>query len=197
MDHHKRSDPRPTPSGWGPGARAALVLVLMISLICGVVATASLWNTGARADREIAAHRHQVRATTTAPAKDPPVATRYGATPKSVAPAVWEQPDHVLRYGTVHVPSGTPRGGTVTIWVDDAGTPARPAGSAVDRALTSFSGGSVAMASVGAIGAGALVLVRRRTGSRRLDAWEREWEQVEPVWSGRLRRGSSPGADDD
>ncbi|WP_369148557.1 hypothetical protein [Streptomyces sp. R44] len=169
----------------------------MISLICGAVAAASLWSSGARADRELAAHRHQVRATTTGPAKDPPVATRFGSTPSSVAPAVWEQPDHVRRSGTVHVPPRTPQGVTVTIWVDDTGTPARPPGSAADRVLTSISGGVVATAAVGAMGAGALLLVRRRTEVRRLAAWEREWEQVEPVWSGRFRRGRAPGADDD
>ncbi|MFI8320323.1 hypothetical protein [Streptomyces sp. NPDC085529] len=197
MDHHKPSEPRPTPSGRGRGGRAALILVLTISLICGAVAAASLWSAGAKADGELAAHRHQVRATTTGPAKDPPAATRHGSTPRALAPAVWEQPDHVRRSGTVHVPPGTPQGNAVTIWVDDNGTPARPPGSAADRTLTSLSGGSVATASVGAIGAGVLVLVRRRTEARRLAVWEQEWEQVEPVWSGRLHRGKAPGTDDD
>ncbi|WP_051844956.1 hypothetical protein [Streptomyces globisporus] len=196
MDHHKRSDPRLAPSGRGPGKRAALILVLMAALICGAVAAGSLWNSGAKADRQLASHRHQVQATTTGPAKDAPAAARYGAKPQGVAPAVWEQPDHVRRSGTIHVPPRTPQGRTVTIWVDDTGTPARPPGSAADRALASLSGGSVAAASVGAIGAGALLLVRRRTEARRLAAWEQEWEQVEPVWSGRPRRGSAPGTDD-
>ncbi|MFF0557987.1 hypothetical protein ACH4ZU_24870 [Streptomyces sp. NPDC020472] len=197
MDHHKRSDPRLTPPGRGAGERAALILVLMISLICGAVAAGALWSTAAEADRELAAHRHQVRATTTGPAEEPPVAARYGSTPRAVAPAVWEQPQNVRRSGTVHVPPRTPPGRTVTIWVDDAGTPARPPGSTADRALTSLSGGSVAAASAGGIGAGALLLVRRRTEARRLAVWEQEWEQVEPVWSGRLRRGSAPGTEDD
>ncbi|GGU95406.1 hypothetical protein GCM10010275_36620 [Streptomyces litmocidini] len=197
MDHHKRSDPLRTRPGRGAGERAALVLVLLVSLICGAVAAGMLWSAGARADHELAAHRHQVRATTTGPAKNPPVAVRYGSTPRAVAPAVWEQPEHVRRSGTVHVPPRTPRGRTVTIWVDDTGAPARPPGSTVDRALTSLSGGSVAAASVGGIVAGSLLLVRRRTEARRLAVWEREWEQVEPVWSGRLRRGSAPGIDDD
>ncbi|WP_225800965.1 hypothetical protein [Streptomyces sp. NK15101] len=197
MDHHKRSDPRLTPPGRGAGERAALILVLMISLICGAVAAGMLWSTGVEADRELAAHRHQVRATTTGPAKEPSAAARYGSTPRAVAPAVWEQPDHVRRSGTVPVPPRTPQGRTVTIWVDDTGAPARPPGSAADRALTAGAGGSVATACAGAIGAGVLVLVRRRTEARRLAVWEQEWEQVEPVWSGRLRRGSAPGTDDD
>ncbi|MEU2231649.1 Rv1733c family protein [Streptomyces vietnamensis] len=197
MDHHRRSDPRLTQPGRGAGERAALILALMISLICGAVVAGMLWSTGAKADRELAAHRHQVRATTTGPAKEPPVAAWYGSTSRAVAPAVWEQPEHVRRSGAVHVPPRTPQGRTVTIWVDDTGTPARPPGSAADRALTAGAGGGVATASVGAIGAGVLVLVRRRTEVRRLAVWEQEWEQVEPVWSGRLRRGKAPGTDDD
>ncbi|MGW5781679.1 Rv1733c family protein [Streptomyces sp. NPDC003863] len=166
----------------------------MFALICGAVAAGNLWNAGAEADRELAAHRHQVTATTTGPAKDTSVAARYGRKQQAVAPAVWEQPDHIRRSGTIHVPPRTPQGHTVTIWVDDAGTPARPPGSAADRALTSLAGGSLAAAAVGAIGAGGLVLVRRRTEAHRLAVWE----QVEPEWSGRLRRrGSAPEADDD
>ncbi|WP_143664628.1 hypothetical protein [Streptomyces sp. NRRL B-24572] len=84
----------------------------------------------------------------------------------------------------------------MTIWVDDTGTPARPPGSAADRALTPVSGGGVATAAVGAMGAGALLSVRRRTEVRRLAAWEREWERGEPVWAGRFRPGRAPEADD-
>ncbi|WP_148003753.1 hypothetical protein [Streptomyces sp. adm13(2018)] len=177
--------------------RAALIFVLLTSLICGAVAAGVLWSAGVQADRERAAHRHQVQAMTTGPAKDPPRITRSGATPEAVAPAVWEHPDDVRRTGTIQVPARTPEGRTVTIWVGDTGAPARPPVSAADRALTALAGGTLAAAAVGAIGAGSLGLVRRRTEARRMVAWEQEWEQVEPVWSGRLRRGSAPGTDDD
>ncbi|WP_306324731.1 Rv1733c family protein [Streptomyces venezuelae] len=196
MLQHEPSESGTVPSR-NTARRAGLVFVLLISLICGAVAAGMLWNAGAKADRELAAHRHQVQATTTGPAKDPPVVARYGAAPKPVAPAVWEQPDDVRRTGTIQVPPRTPEGRTVTIWVDDTGNPTRPPGSAADRALTSLSGGSIVAAAVGAIGTGALFLVRRQTEARRLAAWEQEWEQVEPMWSGRLRRGSAPGTDDD
>ncbi|MFG3344192.1 hypothetical protein ACGF1Z_03895 [Streptomyces sp. NPDC048018] len=196
MLHHE-----PSESGIIPPRRtvrrSALAFVLLISLICGAVTAGMLWNAAGKTDRELAAQHRQVQATTTGPAKEPPTVARAGATPKSVAPAVWEQPDNVRRTGTIQVPPRTPEGRTVTIWVDDDGTPARPPNSAADRALTSLSGGTAAAAAVGAIGAGALLLVRRWTEARRLTAWEHEWEQVEPVWSGRLRRGSAPGSDDD
>lgn len=193
---HQESGSGATPLR-GPVRRAALVFVLMVALICGAVAAGSLWTAGARADRELAVHRHQVTATTTGPAKDLPVATRYGSKPQAVAPAVWEQPEHVRRSGNIHVPPRTPERRAVTIWVDDAGVPARPPGSAADRALTSMSGGMAAAGVIGVTGAAVVLLVQRRTEGHRLAAWEREWEQVEPVWSGRLHRGSGAGADDD
>ncbi|MEK9518836.1 hypothetical protein MIU24_05415, partial [Streptomyces venezuelae] len=66
--------------------RAALIFVLLTSLICGAVAAGVLWSAGVQADRERAAHRHQVQATTTGPAKDPPTITRSGATAQARAP---------------------------------------------------------------------------------------------------------------
>ncbi|MFC9590545.1 hypothetical protein [Streptomyces sp. NPDC056944] len=196
MLHHEPSGRGNTPPR-RPAGRAALIFVLLIAVICGAVAAGSLWSAGSKADRELAAHRHQVTATTTGPAKEPPVVTRFGSEPQAVAPAVWEQPEHVRRSGTIDVPLQTPQGRALTIWVDDEGAPARPPGSAADRALTSFSGGTAAAGVAGVTGTAVVFLVRRRTEGHRLAAWEREWEQVEPVWSGRLRRGSGAGDDDD
>ncbi|MGW8765867.1 Rv1733c family protein [Streptomyces sp. NPDC055815] len=196
MFHQKPSGPEPTASGSGPARRAALVVVLAIALICGAAAAGILWRTGARADREVAAHRHRVQATTTARSEDPPAAVRPGAEPQSVAPAVWEYPDHVRRSGPVHVPPRTPQGRAVTLWVDDRGAPVRPPDTTADLALSAVAGGTAVAGAAGATAAGALALVRRSAEGRRLAAWEREWEQVEPVWSGRLRRGSGPGNGD-
>lgn len=197
MSHRESSSSGSVPPAKGSRGRAAFVLVLIIALVCGAVAGGILWNAGSRTDRELAAHRHQVKATTTGPAKDPPVASRYGTKPQALAPAVWEQPEHVRRSGTVHVPPRTPPGRIVTIWVDDAGSLARPPSSAADRAFTSLSGGIAAAGAVGVTGAGVVLLVRRRSEGHRLAAWEREWERVEPVWSGRLHRGRDAGGDDD
>ncbi|MEU6933723.1 hypothetical protein AB0A05_31685 [Streptomyces sp. NPDC046374] len=180
-----------------PRRRTALVLVLLTALICGAIATGVLWTAGSRADRALAAHRHQVTATTTGPAEELPVATRYGTRAQAVAPAAWSYPGDVRRTGRVPVPPGSPRGRAVTIWVDDAGAPARPPGSATNRALVSLSGGTATATAVGAMGVGVLIFVRRTVEAHGLAAWEREWEQVEPVWSGRLRRGSGQGTDED
>ncbi|MER7538782.1 hypothetical protein ABTX77_28925 [Streptomyces sp. NPDC097704] len=184
------------PADRGRFGRVIVTVIVAVALCFGAVAAGTVWNAGVRADRERAAHRHQVQAVTTGRAEDPPVAVRQDAGPQSVAAAVWEYPDNVRRSGTVQVPPRTPKGQTVTIWVDDAGSPARPPGSTSERAMTSFAGGVSVASVVAALEAGAVVLVRRRIGPHRLAAWEREWEQVEPVWSGRLRRGSGPDDDD-
>ncbi|MFJ5708253.1 hypothetical protein [Streptomyces sp. NPDC093105] len=192
---HESSGCGPTVAGSRPGGHAALILVLPIAPVCGAVAAGMRWTAGAGEDRELAAHRHQVQAITTGQAEDPPVGSRQGAKPRPVAPAVWEYPDDVRRTGTIDVPPGTPQGRTLTIWVDDRGSPARPPGSTADLALTALAGGTAVAGVVVASGAGLLTLARRRSEGRRLAAWERE--QVEPVWSGRLRRGSGPGSGDD
>ncbi|MEE1816738.1 hypothetical protein PUR59_17155 [Streptomyces sp. SP18ES09] len=169
----------------------------MIALVCGAVVTGKLWQAGIAADRDLAAHRHRVTATTTGAAEDPPATTRYDSKPYSLAPATWEQPAHVRRSGTVHVPPRTPRGQDVTVWVDDEGHPVRRPGDTADRALAALSGGVTATGAAGLAGAGVLVLVRRTAEGRRYAAWEREWERVEPVWSGRDRRDTGAGTDHD
>ena len=87
-----------------------------------------------------------------------------------------------------------------TVTVDGSGTAVRQAGSSSDIMLISLVGGTATAGAVAATGAGFLVLMRRRIDGRTLAALEREWEQVEPVWSGRLRRESGPengpGTDD-
>ncbi|MFJ3612131.1 MULTISPECIES: Rv1733c family protein [Streptomyces] len=193
-----RTGPRP-PHG-GPGRRAAVIVVLTLALLCGAVAAGYLWSFGARADRIRAAHQHQVAATTTGPAREQAALARSGTETRALAPAVWEYPDGVRRSGTVEVPARTPQGRTVTVSVNDSGSPVRPTDGTSGRLLTSVAGGTATAAAVAATGSGVLALLRRRTDGRTLAALEREWEQIEPVWSGRLRRGDGPdggpGTDD-
>ncbi|MFE9816984.1 hypothetical protein [Streptomyces sp. NBC_00236] len=182
-------------SGTKPFGRLALVIGAVIALICGAMSAGAVWKTAARADTDVAAHRHRVIATTTDRAGVAPAA-RYGATPLSIAPASWQYPGHVPRSGSIHVRAGTPKGNKVAIWVNDAGTyQAQSPPSLSQRVFTSMAVGGGAAGVVGLTAAAAVLLVRRRAMGRRLVAWEREWEKVEPVWTGRLRR--EPGHEDD
>lgn len=196
MNDHEPSALRDT-GFWSSRLRRGVVLLLLtVAVVCGVIAGGLLWDAGAGTDRERAEHLHRVRATTTAAAAVTALEAWRGARSESVAAAVWEYPADVHRSGTVGVPPRTPRGRTVAIWVDDAGVPTRPPRTTGELALTSVAGGITAAGVVAASGMGVVYLGRRRAEGRRLAAWEREWEQVEPVWTGRLRRGSGPGSGD-
>jgi hypothetical protein len=81
-----------------------------------------------------------------------------------------------------------PAGDTVRLWVDRNGrvTPA-PLASA-DAVVV----GATAGIGIAALGAAVLALLwcglRRLLDARNSVAWDREWAEVEPVWSGRDRR---------
>jgi hypothetical protein len=81
-----------------------------------------------------------------------------------------------------------PAGDTVRLWVDRNGriTPA-PLASADAVVIGATSGIGIA-----ALGAAVLALLwcglRRLLDARNSVAWEQEWAEVEPVWSGRDRR---------
>ncbi|MFF0431479.1 hypothetical protein ACFYU9_04500 [Streptomyces sp. NPDC004327] len=187
---HEAWDREPDRPRTGTVRRTAVLLILTVALICGAVAAGALWQAGSEADRALAAHRHRVTATTTARSVDPAVGTRFGAQPSSFAKAVWSYPKGVARSGTVDVPPRTPAGHPVTIWVNDAGAPSQPPGDATDRTVTALGGGAATTGLVAATAFGA-VLLGRRSRARRFGDLEREWARVEPVWSGRLRRGGT------
>ncbi|MFD7864161.1 hypothetical protein [Streptomyces sp. NPDC057682] len=179
----------------GPGAFGRrrpvhrwLVVAALFALLCGLLGAAAAWRADARDDAVAAAHRHRVVATTTDRSVIVPE-TRYAAAPTATAPARWEYPAHTPRTGTVHVRPDTAKGTPVEIWVDDAGAyRARPAFGLAQRALTSAAFGIVVTGLVVLAEGGGFLLVRRRALNRRLDAWEREWEALEPVWTGRRPR---------
>jgi len=181
-------------SGRKPFGRLALVIAAVIALICGAMIAGAVWTAAARTDRDAGVHRHRVLATTIG--RSVTVPDEFGATPVSTAPASWQYPSHVPRSGSIHVRAGTPKGYEAAIWVNDAGTyQARSPLGVSERTFNSAAVGAGAAGVVGLIEAAVVLFVRRRAMGRRLVAWEREWEEVEPVWTGRLRR--EPGHDDD
>ncbi|MGW6706310.1 hypothetical protein ACWGDE_15650, partial [Streptomyces sp. NPDC054956] len=104
-------------------------------------------------------------------------------------PVTWEDSSHHVHTDTVPVRPGTHNADTVRVWVDDNGNAATSPPGALDVALTAMGHGAGASAVV-VLAAGALVYVRLRGVDRHsAQAWESEWERVEPRWSGRLRRG--------
>ncbi|WP_435844053.1 hypothetical protein [Streptomyces gilvosporeus] len=118
----------------------------------------------------------------------PQQASQHDTRPAPVQVAIsWHHPVTQPHTGHLAITPGTPSGTPVHVWVDDTGqlvsapeTTIEPAGRAAESA------GPVLLASVAAALAGS-VLVHRRLGRRDEQAWAREWERVEPDWSGRRR----------
>ncbi|MFD6230329.1 hypothetical protein ACFWFZ_26195 [Streptomyces sp. NPDC060232] len=172
---------------------AAFAVACLLAAICGIAAGRADWADGSRAAETLARHRHIVTATAVG-------ATSYrtgpgpSERPVVVAPVTWHFPADRRHADTVPVPAQTRKGDTVPVWVDDRGEAATAPPGTADLALRAFGLGTVVLTGITLL-AGALVRVGIRVvDARSARAWEAEWEDVEPVWTGRLHPG--PGADD-
>ncbi|MGW7456355.1 Rv1733c family protein [Streptomyces sp. NPDC054797] len=166
----------------------------LLAVLCGIAIGMAVWSAESRAAEAQALHRHRVGATTVGPA-DRALPVRFNSRQMATAQAVWEYPASHRHTDTVLVPAGTPVGGKVTVWVDDAGTEALEPRSDDEVTSTAVAAGAAAFGIV-VLSAGLVVWLRlRRVETRSLAAWDGEWERFEPRWSGRLRR--EPGAEDD
>ncbi|MEV8098531.1 hypothetical protein [Kitasatospora sp. NPDC085879] len=161
----------------------ATVLLAVLSVAAALV-TAQVLLHDLRVDaRRTAEHRHRVTATTLAAAvgdPDRPLGTAHVRATWTAAGAD--------RTGTVEVPGGTPQGAEVPLWVDDAGSPAQPAPPDSQLAVSAAGYGLIALAGAGTVSAVVLVLRRGVLDHRAADAWEGDWDMVEPLWSGRTDR---------
>jgi hypothetical protein len=109
-------------------------------------------------------------------------ATEFG--PQQVA-ARWTGPDGVAVTGRVPVRDRRPAGAEVRVWLDHDGrvadSPMQPSAAVavgwVRGVLAALCGWSLLALSWAG--------VRRLVASRNAAAWAREWERVEPSWSGR------------
>jgi hypothetical protein len=102
-------------------------------------------------------------------------------------PVRYTGPDGTERRATASVNGRQPAGAVVPIWVDRSGAIAGAPVRGIDAVRCAvMSAGSVL--SVGALVLGC-IWAGIRTATRRcaMARWEREWEHVEPLWSGRAR----------
>jgi hypothetical protein len=106
-----------------------------------------------------------------------------GQTPPWTVRAEWTAPNGTSREGPVTPSTWAEAGATILIWTDVYGNPTEhsdtdPLGSAIGVGLM------IALLMV-SVHAGILVGVRRTLNRRRMEAWQREWRNVEPQWSRR------------
>ncbi|MGW1518966.1 Rv1733c family protein [Streptomyces sp. NPDC002287] len=169
-------------------------LACLLAVICGTLVGRAVWHDAGRAAEETARHRHSATATTTAGAGYAATGPA-GSEPLSVAPATWRYPAGTAHEQTVPVPAGTRKGDTVHVWVDDHGDAAPAPPTTSDTALNAVGHGAGVLGGL-ALTAGVLVRTRLRSvDARSARAWESEWADVEPQWSGRLRPGQGAGDD--
>lgn len=171
----------------------AFALSCVLAVACGVTAGLIAMDTGLRAAAEQARHRHLVEATTVGEALRHTPTRVYGA--PTTARVQWQFPPASRHSATVPVPSGTPVGHTVTLWVDDAGRAASAPRSESELVSDAVAAGAGSAGVITLSAAGVVFLRLRRVDARNLAEWERDWERVEPGWSGRLRPGRESGDD--
>ncbi|MFE9425656.1 hypothetical protein ACFYNO_22110 [Kitasatospora sp. NPDC006697] len=166
-------------------ARSRLLLALwagvVLAAVAGTVVALALLGVRRAEAQRAGAHLHQVTATVTGR----PVADSTDAA--AAASAAWSYPGADRHSGTVSVPGDAAAGSRVPVWVGDSGSPAGapPTETAmVTGAALDGTGAALLVAVAAQTG----YLLRRRALDRRAErAWEPDWAQVEPFWSGRVR----------
>ncbi|MDX3458912.1 hypothetical protein PV396_44530 [Streptomyces sp. ME02-8801-2C] len=94
----------------------------------------------------------------------------------------WTASDGSPHTGRALVNFGRKAGSPVVVWTDDAGRLAsQPPTTAQASAQAGVMGVSAALALAGLVYAAGRV-TRWRLDSRRFEAWDREWDRVEPQW---------------
>lgn len=176
-------------------SRWLLVFALscLLAAACGVQVGLTSMDNGLRAAAELARQRHPVKATTVGEVtRHTPAGVNGAAT---VARVQWRYPPASQHTATLPVPAGTPVGHTVPLWVDDTGEIASVPRAATELASDAVAAGAGSAGLITLAAAGVVSLRLRSVEARNLTEWERDWERVEPGWSGRLRPGRDAGDD--
>ncbi|WP_354670119.1 hypothetical protein [Streptomyces sp. S.PNR 29] len=100
----------------------------------------------------------------------------------------WTDGNGTVRTATALVKAGTSKGATVRVWVDRNGTVTSPPMSALTARTNGWFVGGTAAIGLAAGCYAARAGMRHALDRRRYAQWDAEWDQVEPLWSGRFRR---------
>ncbi|MFJ9643523.1 hypothetical protein [Streptomyces sp. NPDC101206] len=172
---------------------AAFAVACLIAVVCGAVVGWAAWTDGRHTAETVARHRHVVMAVTVGG-----TTYRAGGRPSdrttTVAAATWHYPPDRAHRETVSVPPGTRQGDTVRVWVDDRGNAVAAPPDTAELALEAFVFGTAAFMGTLLVSGVLVAFGLRIVDARCARAWESEWEDVEPLWTGRMR--PDQGADD-
>ncbi|MCX5208234.1 hypothetical protein OG689_02740 [Kitasatospora sp. NBC_00240] len=168
----------------------ALTFALLVSFALALLTALAVLRAGQWEARSEGQHRHRVTATTVSAAVADRTGSRSGVGGFH-AQAVWHFPAGVRGSGPIEVGSVAPAGTERTIWVDDHGRKASAPRPGTEVATTAVLTGTGTMTLVSGAVFAAYWLGNRRIDRRTTAAWAKEWEGVEPEWSGRPRHQGS------
>jgi len=166
----------------------ALITLGLLVAVFAVAVTARRYEAGLQRVAVETRERTLVQAVLVEPTRQLLVTedrTRVVQQVPTLAPVRYTAPDGTTHEANALVAGRHPAGASVPVWVDRAGAIAAAPVRPVDAVTIA------AVEGLGLLILGALALVVTwaviRDGIIRLNAvrWAREWEQVEPVWSGR------------
>jgi len=166
----------------------ALITLGLLVAVFAVTVTARRYEAGLQRVAVETRERTLVQAVLVEPTRQMLVTddrTRVVQQVPTLVPVRYTAPDATPHEANAWVTGRRPAGASVPVWVDGAGAIAAAPTRPVD-AVTSAAAEGVGLLILGAL---ALVVTWAviRDGIIRFNAvrWAREWEQVEPVWSGR------------
>jgi hypothetical protein len=181
LDHNPLRRPTDRVECW---ARLTVtIVILLITPTVAALAARTTYRDGVRAEASERASRNQAAAVLTQDAT-------YSSVSAETAPTVltfasWQGGGTTPRTGWVRARAGATAGATVLIWVDADGVPTDPPRDHNDTlAATIATALLIPLIAVVTLGIAHLVLHMFLERSR-LAMWQREWQQIEPRWSGR------------
>ncbi|MEU6371276.1 hypothetical protein ABZ876_37780 [Streptomyces sp. NPDC046931] len=149
------------------------------------IAGSATYNHDSRLRQVQMAERHRVTARLLSDAKDG--GDRTDGKLSSHASVHWSDA-RGARSAVAPVGAWQRKGGTATVWLDTHGNVATPPPTSDSAALAGVGMGFAAAAGAALIVGGVWNGVRGRLDRRRFEQWDREWELVEPRWTGRRAR---------
>jgi hypothetical protein len=99
-------------------------------------------------------------------------------------PVRWTGPGGADATGVALIGMSLPAGARITVWVDRSGQIARPPSSPTTALAAGWLRGTFIALGGWVLLAAAWFGIGRATAARDAGGWAREWERVEPLWSG-------------
>ncbi|MFI5064710.1 MAG: hypothetical protein ACHP9Z_12125 [Streptosporangiales bacterium] len=162
---------------------AALIVMFLTGTPVAALAAAGWAGAGSLRAERAQARWHRVPAVLLQNAPEPAHAM-FQASLDPLARARWTAPGGAPRAGDVYAPGGARAGTIVMVWTDGsgrlAGVPLQRADMAAREALAGLLAAALVAAALAAAGA----LACRALDRQRLAAWDADWSETGPQWTG-------------